>query len=213
MAGPIIEMKLTGQWWIRKLFEVHARTFGMTDFDRVAKELADNYKKKVLNTMKTEGRSAGVRWEPLKASTRATKKGRKLLLDTYRLRRSLKVWKADGGFYVGYQAKKSFNDRGVDMAVIAQTHEEGRTMRILVTEQMVKAFLAKLAKYGKNTKAGISKGKMKVGSIMVIKIPARSFLKSTYEASFKGKNVEEMALKSLIDVSPLIRGLFKYIKL
>ena len=86
-------------------------------------------------------------------------------------------------------------------------------MRILVTKAMVAAFMAKLVKYGKTANSGSGKGKMKVGSVMVIKIPARSFLWSTYDAHFKGQTVDKKAMAVLKDVSPLIRGLFKHIRL
>lgn len=204
---------MTGDWWVAELFKKHALTFGQAEFDQVAQELAKKYQKEVLETLKTEGRSAGVRWAPLAPSTRATKRGRKLLLDTYELRRSLKVWKGDGGYYCGYRTGTRFNSRGVDMAVIADTHENGRVMRILVTKEMVAAYMAKLVKYNKRVKGQTSKGKMKVGSVMIIKIPARSFLTSTYQAHFRGRTVEQMALTSLASVSPLIRGLFKHVKL
>jgi hypothetical protein len=213
MVNKWFEVKQTGDWWVQTLFAKHALTFGQGEFDKVAKALAMEYKREVLRTLRTEGQSAGVRWEPMAPSTRATKKGRKLLLDTYKLRRSLKVWKAEGGYYCGYKLGTSFTHRGVDVAVIAQTHEEGKTIRILVTKAMVAAYMVKLAKYNKNTKSGMGTGKMKVGSIMLIKIPARSFLASTYNAHFKDKKVAQKAVDALLDVSPLIRGLFKYIRL
>lgn len=209
----VFDVKMTGDWWVTTLFNKHARTFGQAEFDQVAKELATKYQKEVQRTLVSEGRSAGVRWDPMAPSTRATKHGRKLLLDTYQLRRSLKVWKGDGGYYCGYRAGSAFNSRGVDMSVVAETHENGRTMRILVTKEMVAAYMAKLARYNKKTKAGMGKGKLVVGSIMVIKVPARSFLRSTYEAHFRGRTVDQMALESLASVSPLIRGLFKHVRI
>ena len=213
MVDKGIKVDLTGDWWIQTLLNKHARTFGTKEMEGVAKELAKNYRAEVLRTLKSEGRSAGVRWEPMAASTRATKRGRKLLSDEGLLRRSLKIHKESDGYFVGYKKGQALTSRGVDLATVAATHEEGRVMRILVTEKMVKAFMAKLSKYGKKVKGDVSKGKMKVGQTMVIRIPARSFLQSTYVAHFKGKKVSDMALESLKKVSPLIRGLFSHIKL
>ena len=103
MVAANFKLTKTGDWWIDTLFKKHALTFGQDEFDKVAKELAKQYKKEVLNTLKTEGRSSKANWDLMAPSTRATKRGRKTLLDTYKLRKSLKVWKSDGGYYAGYR--------------------------------------------------------------------------------------------------------------
>lgn len=206
------KVKLTGDWWVASLLEKHARTFGSAEFDKVAKAIAEKYKKAVLETIKTEGRSAKATWSPLAPSTLATKRSRKILNDRGALRKGLKIWKQDGGYFVGYRPGVAYNSNGVDIAVVASTHEEGRTIRILVTKEMVAAYMAKLNHYKKRVKDSIGRGKMKVGSVMTIVIPKRSFLESTYNASFKGYTVDQLAMETLKEVSPLIRGLFKNIK-
>lgn len=131
---------------------------------------------------------AGKRFKRLSDLTRAMRKasgfrGRKALIRTGTLRRSIIVKKIPGGAFVGILRTAKMKG-GQRVANIAQIQEEGRTIVIRVTPKMKRWFFWQLRK-AKIKKKGKSSGGFRRG-IIVVKIPPRPFMSPVFEELQKG---------------------------
>lgn len=101
------------------------------------------------------GRSNGINWPKLQPATIAAKKSRKPLIDSGDMRNSVVVVTVGNDAFVGITSKTRSKD-GKSLANIAAVHEFGKTI---------------VQKRG--------------DAIVIIKIPARSFVRSTADRHFK----------------------------
>jgi phage gpG-like protein len=190
-------IKRTGDWdHARKEIPNLARRVDMAT-NRAVKQEAHYYRKMVLKAFKTGGRSNGKAWEPNKASTAKRKKSSKPLIDRGDLRNSIVVLSKGGTSWVGVPSNKRSQD-GSRLVSIAGVHEFGKTIAIPVTAKMVKFLMAQLSEQGIAPSGGT--GSFRVGSVLIIKIPERSFLRATADAHFRGSQFEQRVLDRIAKI-------------
>lgn len=178
-----IGIKRNGDWKIlqARLQQLPTRVRAAQHF-AVLQE-AHLFRAKVLRAFKTRGRSNGSAWEPLKKATTAGKQSSAPLVDRGDLRNSIVVVsRGRGRVFVGVSSKKR-NKSGDRLVDIARVHEHGLVIAMRVTKKMHAYVMAKLSELGGGGSGGT--GNFRPGAIIIIKIPERSFLRSTAEAHFK----------------------------
>jgi len=176
-----IKAKKTGPWaavgdflpWMRK----NARAIGRAAVSRDARFAA----KQLKRAIKTEGKSVGEKWPPLAESTRAGGR-KKPLQDTKTLLKSIKVKRFGARTFVGVDGSVRYPD-GTSVATVAGTHEGGKVIIIPLTNKMRRAIFAKMRRRGSFKGGGGPGG----GGVMVIKIPARPFIKPTIDKFYGSK--------------------------
>ena len=142
--------------------------------------------RKMMVTGIRDGAPGGQKFLPLKASTLAVKKrgGSKPLIATGGLRNSITAKKIGGGvidsWFVG--VLRSANSGAANLA---EVHEFGATMVIPLTKKS-RAFLA--AKFGASGGSGSGAGKT---GIIIVRVPARPFVRPTAEAYAQPKDVKK----------------------
>lgn len=134
---------------------------------------AELFRKEVVEGIAKQA-PGGEKFKPLAKTTKAMRrhkgfKGTKALIVRGDLRRSIKVTKAPGGYFVG--VLRSARSRNGDSLVnVAATHEFGATITIRMTRKM-RRFLAMVFR-----KAGLPEPGGASGPVIVVKIPPRPFL-------------------------------------
>lgn len=148
---------------------------------------AQMFRGKVIRAFTTSGRSNGKKWPKNSPSTIAQKGSSKPLIDTGDLRNSIVAIPAGRNrAFVGVSSKKRTKD-GERLVDIAEVHEFGRTIAIRVTQKMFNYVMAQLSQNGGKRRKGT--GQFKPGSVLIIKIPERSFLRATADAHFTAAKV------------------------
>jgi hypothetical protein len=154
-----------------------------------------HYWRKALVQGMTKQAPGGQRFQKLSPLTRAKRRaegfaGRKALIRTGTMRRSIVVSQRGGTVFVGILRGTKTRD-GKDLVNIARVHEEGRIVVIPVTEKMRKYFYAMMRKGGLNAATRSGKRRKSGGGlargVLVIKIPARPVFKPVYEHMYKNK--------------------------
>lgn len=154
---------------------------------------AHRYRAGVIETFNSSGRSAGQQWEPNKPSTIRAKGSSKPLIDKGDLRKSLRVHRrGQRGAFIGISSKAVSRD-GTRLVDVARVHEFGRIIAIRVTAKMLRFLHATMPE----SSSGSGGGGLKVGSILMIRIPERSFLRSTFKQLYGDAGAGEI-LKSRI---------------
>jgi hypothetical protein len=165
--------------------------------DRIAREEARLYLRKVKEAFRTSGNSNGKPWEPLRPSSLIGRRGSKPLLNQRDLYRALKLIKARHGTYMVAIPSGAMHPGGQPMVKIAMTHEKGRTFAMTVTPKMHKAVMAKLTAGGGGRSSGApASGKFRPGAVIIIRIPRRSFLEDTQKAHFSARKAYPRLVKA-----------------
>lgn len=163
---------------------------------KVAKAEASFLLGKIREAFKTQGTSNGQRWEPNAPTTLETKKSRTTLKNTGRLRKSVKLEIRDNEFFVGVpNGAKSLD--GEAMTRIAERMEYGEIRTLRVTPAMYTAVISKIQTNGKYRGSG--RGDFRPGNSVVIRVPARSFLRATYEVHMKSHLIDRRLYDEMKD--------------
>jgi len=148
--------------------------------NRAVLQEAQLYKKEIVQGI-TTGSPGGESFAPLSETTLATRKflgmgGSKPLIARGDLRRSISVVQGPfGSAFVGI-LRSAKGQEGQSLTNVAEVHEFGKTIVVRMTEK-AKRFLAMVFR-----RAGLESGsKGKGASILVVRIPARPFLKPVFE--------------------------------
>lgn len=173
----------TGQWALAR-----AATRNMAarakHAERVATlQEAHMFRAKVIEAFDTSGASNGQPWEPNKESVAALKKSSKPLIDRGDLRNSVAVVERGKTIFVGVQSTRTNRD-GDRLVDIAAVHEFGKIIAIPVTPKMFRYVMAMMKRLGVGGGGG-SSGGFRPGSVLMIRIPERSFIRATAARFFK----------------------------
>jgi hypothetical protein len=154
-----------------------------------------HYWRKALVQGMTKQAPGGQRFQKLSPLTRAKRRaqgfaGRKALIRTGTMRRSIVVSQRGGTVFVGILRGTKTRD-GKDLVNIARVHEEGRIVVIRVTEKMRRYFYAMMRKGGLSTTSRGGKRRKTGGGlargVLVIKIPARPVFQPVYDHMYRNK--------------------------
>lgn len=153
--------------------------------DRAVMQEAQLYKKEIVQGI-TTGKPGGKSMEPLAESTLATRRARgirgtKPLIARGDLRRSITVVKGSfGGAFVGVLRSAKGRD-GQSLVNVAKVHELGKTVVVQLTDAS-RRFVAMVMR-----EAGVeSDGGGGGTGIVVVRIPARPFLRPVFDKLSKG---------------------------
>lgn len=176
-------IKQTGEWTKMRaaMRRIDAKSLRLAEGAAVYQE-AHLFRKKIIECFNSSGRSNGIQWEPNKPSVLANKRSSKPLIDTADLKNSVQVvgrnqYSAEVGI-----PNKARNRDGVRMTRIAEVHEFGKVIVMEVTLPMFRYVMAMMSELG--GPAGAGTGQFRPGAVIVINIPARSFIQSTVDAHF-----------------------------
>lgn len=180
LAAPVpVHVRKTGQWQEARKFLQTMEARYKRACERAVLEEAHYFRREIIKTIDTGGRNAGVSWPSLKPLTIAFKRGKsKPLIDRGDLRGGILVKRDGKSIFVGVPDNVTSGD-GTKLAQLAAVHEFGKVIVVPVTAKMIRFFMAKLAKT-KGVGASKGTGVMRVGGVMVVRIPERSFLRSTH---------------------------------
>lgn len=190
------DLKLTGDWKVVFPGLTHHKEQLKKIGRKIVKSEAKFFREQVRKAFITQGVSNGQRWKPSAPTTLDTKKARKTLKNTGRLRRSIKMIGAGDEFFVGvpYGAKTLDGQR---MADVASRMEYGEVRTVTVTEAMFSAVMTKLAMYSKTSRPG--NGQFLPGNSYTFVVPERSFLRATYKAHMTSEKMEKRVGEHLVD--------------
>lgn len=203
MRSPGIKVMQVGQWR-----EAHDAVDNLdmrfkSAMDEALKKEAEYAQRKVKEAFRTSGASNGVKWRQNSQSTLRFKKGTKPLVNSGILRRSIKIHKKGDDYFVGIE-NSARTKKGGNLARIAAVQEFGHVIVMRVTKKQHGFFMSQLKNFGSGSKRKTSgKRTFKPGSILVIKIPSRSFIKSTKDAHFKeGQSERRIHLRVTRSLGP-----------
>lgn len=183
MAAGGITMRKVGDW--NKLALILDRAPGRSAFAmrQVVLQEAEFFRGQLVKNITSSGKLAGKPFEPNKPSTIASKGSNKPLIDSGALVQSVAVIERGRTVFVGVNRKTKGKQKrgkggqfakGFNMVDIAELHEFGKVINIRVTPAMLRFLHAKFAREGRGGGGGT--GKLVVGGILVIRIPARPFI-------------------------------------
>jgi phage gpG-like protein len=132
--------------------------------DRATKQEAQLFRAMIVRAFNSRGATNGKTWAPNAPATKAAKGSSKPLIDSGQLRNSVAVVETGDQIFVGVPSKARRKDGG-PLVDIAAVHEYGKII---------------VQKRG--------------GSVVVIKIPERSFIRSTAAFHFKDGDVKKRYL-------------------
>lgn len=157
---------------------------------RMAMRQEAQFARKMIVQGIREQAPGGRKFKPLSPSTLAIRefrgfRGSKALIERGDLRNSVKVTETPEGAFIGILRTARSRD-GDQLANIAETQEEGRTIVMRATPKM----LALLHMAGRKTghRTGSAAGSLFVGGVIIIKIPARPFVKPVFDKWFADKS-------------------------
>jgi len=168
-----------------------------------------HYWRKALVQGMTKQAPGGQRFQKLSPLTRAKRRaqgfaGRKALIRTGTMRRSIVVSQRGGTVFVGILRGTKTRD-GKDLVNIARVHEEGRIVVIRVTEKMRRYFYAMMRKGGLNATSRGGKRRKTGGGlargVLVIKIPARPVFQPVYDHMYRNKGSLSKRMAKRISVA------------
>jgi hypothetical protein len=144
------------------------------------------FRKKVIECFKSGGKSNNDAWKSNSPSTIKGKGSSKPLIDKGDLIGSVGVVKAAvDTFFVGVP-NNARSKSGTSYVKIGAVHEFGKVITMKITRKQWRWFMANAKKLGPGKGSGGAKPKFRPGAILTIKIPERSFLRSTRDAHFGG---------------------------
>jgi hypothetical protein len=131
-------------------------------------------------------------------------RGRKALIVRADLRNAIRVKTFGDGAFIGI-LKTARSKDGSRLANIGEVHEEGRTFVMRVTPKML-ALLHKAFREGGLGEGGSGGmgGSVVAGSILIIKIPARPFVKPVFEKHFS--NPKQTRFRVLLEMARILKG-------
>lgn len=156
--------------------------------DKAVLQEAHEFRKAVMDGIRSQapGGKAFTPLAPLTIAKRKLKRGRsssKALIDTADMLNSIEIQRRGDAQVVGIARNKRAKN-GKSLLSIAMVHERGATIRIKVTEKMRRFFFAMLRKLGQPRRGGGGGGGFKVGSTLVVRIPARPFFRPVVQQRF-----------------------------
>lgn len=141
------------------------------------------FRERIIAAFKTSGASSGKAWVKNAPSVVASKRSSKPLINTGDLRQSINVVDMKGVIFVGIPSGKRSRD-GKRVTQIGEVHEFGKIILIPVTDKMRKYVMMKMRELGYPPSAGRAKF---TKGVMILKIPERSFLRSTGQKYFSNR--------------------------
>ncbi len=150
-----MNIKKIGEWNMARAAVQRQGMRAHRAMGKATKQEAHLMRGMIVRAFVSGGRSNGVNWPKLQPATIAAKKSSKPLIDSGDLRNSVVVVTDGNDAFVGVTSKSRSSD-GKSLANIAAVHEYGKTI---------------VQKRG--------------DSVVIIKIPERSFLRSTVTRHFK----------------------------
>lgn len=158
--------------------------------DQAVHQEAQNFRKHVLKAFKTSGNSNGKPWQKNEPWTIKRKRSSKPLIDKGDLFGSIVTMKVgDSAYFVGVP-NNARSYKGEQLTKIGEVHEFGRVITMTVTKKQFYYIMNLLKKFGNTGKKSSGK-KLRIGGTLIIRIPERSFLRSTMDAHFKQADVEK----------------------
>lgn len=181
----MIFIRKTGDWSRAKAALARVSGVRLQAVEKAAlQQEAHLFRRKVLEAFNTSGRSNGKAWEKNKPSVRKAKGSSKPLVDTGDLRNSVQVVRnTPWAVFVGVPNNAMAKD-GTRMVSIADVHEFGKVIAILITPKMHAYVMAKMAELGLLKGKSSGTGKFRPGQVLVIRLPTRSFIRATADAHF-----------------------------
>lgn len=177
-------IRKTGQWSLARVATSDLKEKILEVQNLVVKREVQRFRAAVVESFDTSGKSSGKAWEPLKPSTVRFKRvgGSKPLVGRGDLRNSIVAVSPAGRpqGWVGVKSSKTSSD-GTRMVDIARVHEFGKIIVVRVTDKMRRFLMVRLGEVGGPSGGG---GGLKVGSVLVIRIPRRSFLQQTFDHEY-----------------------------
>jgi len=195
--------KQVGEWGVAK----RILAAGPAKMDRAINKTllqeAHLYRKEIVQGLR-KGAPGGKKFKPIAKSTKQGRKfkkfgGTKPLIRTGDLRNSVQVVKRSAAVFVGVPRSAKGKD-GRSLVNIARVHEFGsRPIVIKITPKMRRLLAAMFRKTGSKAAQKASGGRAGGGTLMVIQIPARPFMRPVELKLRKGraKRVQARMSKNL----------------
>jgi len=151
----------TGDWALARAATDRMGARMVAATQKATLQEAQMYRALVVRAFNSRGKSNGKAWQPLQPATVKAKGSSKPLIDTGQLRNSVQVINAGGVIFVGVPSKVR-STTGGPLVSIAAVHEYGKII-----------------------------AQRRGDKIVLIKIPARSFLTATYDKHFQPADVRK----------------------
>lgn len=166
-------------------------------------------RKKIVQNITSGGNKAGAPFAPLSPNTIVSRRFRnrpvgKVLIDQADLRNSITVHVNGDEAFVGVHRTARGKD-GRYLSSVAKVHEFGQTIAIPVTRAMLR-FLMVMFKQADSPQQTSKPGRLRVGGQLIVKVPARPFIRPVVEKHYLGPNAVEARRRFLSRVGKLMRG-------
>lgn len=173
------------------------------------KQEAQFLRTKIVQNLTSGGQQAGAPFAPLAPNTVVSRRYKrrpegKVLLDTADLRNSITVHTEGDTAFVGVPRSARGRD-GRPLANIARVHENGQTIAIPVTRAMLR-FLMAMFRTGGAQRQTSKPGGLRVGGVLIVKIPARPFIMPVVQKHYLGAAAPEAKRRFLSRVGRLMRN-------
>jgi phage gpG-like protein len=146
---------------------------------------AQLFRRRVVECFKSSGKTNGISWRPNSPSTVNAKGSSKPLIDKGDLWGSVTIIKvSDDTFFCGVPNNARSKD-GTKYVKIGAVHEFGKVITMKITRKQWRWFMANAKRLGPGNGSGGAKPKFRPGAVLTIKIPERSFMRSTRDAHFQ----------------------------